>query len=142
MVPYTFKLVLPVIFNVAPEFTVRLYTLAVEEIEGELGVPDAITAETLLVGTPADQFPAVAQFVLTEPFQVVVGTPVIPKFKLFDETIAEVAHAALEVRSHVIASLLAKPTPVQVLVFAPDIGLPFLFHWYEGVEPPFVIELE
>ena len=91
-------------------------------------VPEGITALKLLVGTPDDQLPAVAQLLLVAPVQVVVGTLDIEKVKVFDVAVGLVTQAALEVNWQVMASDAAIPEPVYVLEVAPEIFTPFFFH--------------
>ena len=126
--PYTFKIFDAEIDKLAPLLIVKAYTFAVEEIVGELRVPDGITALILLVGTPDDQLPAVAQFVLVAPVHVVVGTLDIEKVKAFDVAVGLDAQAAFEVNWQVMTSDAAIPEPVYVLEFAPEIFTPFLIH--------------
>ncbi len=44
----------------------------------------------------------------------------------------------LLVMVHVIASLLTRDEVEYVLLVAPDMAVPFFFHWYVGVVPPLV----
>jgi hypothetical protein len=49
-------------------------------------------------------------------------------------------HCALLVSLQVTCWPFVKPLVVYVLPVAPDCSVPFIYHWYEGLLPPLVME--
>jgi hypothetical protein len=70
----------------------------------------------------------------TEGLTVALTVMVIPD----DVTLAGLAQLKEEVILQVMTSPSENEDEVKVVLLAPPIGLPFRFHWYEGLDPPSV----